>query len=102
MLEEKVRNNLYKIINQYYKILKSQYKRTEPTYKIEKEPSELKQNLLNYETSIFKNIENKHFSFTELFKLDKEIIYSLNPYETEILRIYVGIYDDKKNNQSKK
>lgn len=96
MLEEKVRNNLYKIINQYYKILKSQYKRTEPTYKIEQEPSELKQNLLNYETSIFKNIENKHFSFTELFKLDKEIIYSLNPYETEILRIYVGIYDDGK------
>lgn len=96
MLEEKVRNNLYRIINQYYKILKNQYRRIEPTYKIEQEPSELKQNLLNYEASIFKYIENKQFPFKELFRLKQERIYSLSAIETEILRIYVGIYDDGK------
>ena len=96
MLEEKVKNNLYKIINQYYKILKTQQKRIEPTYEIEKVPSELKLNLLNYETSIFKNIENKQFPFTELFRLKQERIYTLMPIETEILRNYVGIYDNGK------
>ena len=96
MLEDKVRKNLYKIIDQYYKILKKQYKRTEYSYKIEKIPCELKQNLLNYETSIFKYIEEKRIPFSELFKLKQEQIYSLNELETELLRNYVGIYDNGK------
>ena len=96
MLEERVRQNLYKLINQYYKILKKQYKRTEYSYKIEKEPTELKQNLLNYETSIFKYIENKKLPFSELFKMNQESVYSLSPFETELLRNYIGVYDNGK------
>lgn len=96
MLEEKVIQNLHKIINQYYKILKKQYKRTEYSYEIEKEPTELKQNLLNYETSIFKYIENKRLPFSELFKTDQETIYALNELETKVLQNYVGVFDDGK------
>lgn len=96
MLEERVRQNLYKLINQYYKILKKRYKKTEYSYKIEKVPSELKQNLLNYETSIFKYIENKRITFSELFKINQECVYSLSPFETELLRNYIGVFDDGK------
>ena len=96
MLEERVRQNLYKLINQYYKILKKRYKKTEYSYKIEKVPSELKQSLLNYETSIFKYIENKRITFSELFKINQECVYSLSPFETELLRNYIGVFDDGK------
>ena len=96
MLEDKVKQNLYKLINQYYNILKKQYKKIEPTYKIEKVPSELKQNLLNYEASVFKHIENKKIPFSELFKTNKEKIYSLSPFETKLLRNYIGVYDNGK------
>ena len=95
MPKEKVRQNLYKLIEQYYRILKKQYKKETHDYKIiEQVPSELKQNILNYETSIFKNIKLKQIPFTQLFNLNQKTIYALSPLETKILRNYVGIYDD--------
>lgn len=95
MPKEKVRQNLYKLIEQYYRILKKQYKKETHDYKIiEQVPSELKQNILNYETSIFKNIKLKQIPFTQLFNLNQKTIYALSPLETKILRNYVGIYDN--------
>ena len=96
MFEEKVRKTLYKLIEQYYRILKKQYKRTEFEYNMVEVQSELEQSLIKYETSIFKYIENKQLPFTELFRLNQERIYSLNEFETELLRIYVGVYDNGK------
>lgn len=97
MLEQEVLKNLYKLIEQYYRILKKQYKRRDYNYKqVEKKPDELKQSILNYETSIFKNIDQKQIPFTQLFQLNKKTIYALNPQETEILRNYLGVYDNGK------
>ena len=94
MLEERVRQNLYKLIEQYYKILKKQYKRTNLEYSMIEIPNEIKQSIENYEISIFKYINNKQILFTELFKLKQERIYTLNEFETELLRNYIGIYDN--------
>ncbi|MBP3920999.1 MAG: hypothetical protein J6D28_05490 [Bacilli bacterium] len=42
------------------------------------------------------DINEKNFPFIELFELDKQRVYNLSSLETEIIRIYIGIWDGGK------
>ena len=99
MLELKCLKNLYDIINNYYDKLKEDYKKEIK----QNEYNELKilhetkkQELFNYNISIYKNIEIKKIPFTELFNINNDTPYMLTSLETELLRHSIGLYDEGK------
>ena len=102
MLEEKTiiksLNNLYELIDNYYLTLQKKEKRNHnDNYEILKiENTELEQQVLDYQISIFTNTKNKKIPFTQLFDLNNDNPYMLNDIETEIIRQYIGIYTEGK------
>ncbi len=87
MIEENVikksLQNLYQLINQYYEKLKIKNKETGIT-----------QEMLDYDASIYRNIEYKLIPFTQIFDLNNDNPYILNYFETEVLRQRIGIYNN--------
>ena len=97
---EKSLYNLYKLINNYFIKIKNEYKKEPNTFKdSEQFHSKMRQKVLDYEVSIYKNMESKLLPFAQLFNLKKNNAYTLNDLETKILRLYIGIYT-KGNKQS--
>lgn len=102
--KKKSLENLYELFNNHYIRLKKQYEKelqSETYYDFVYNNSYIKQQLLDYEVSIYKNIKNKLIPFTEIFDLKNNNPYILNDFESEVLRTYIGIYNDGKK-QSKK
>lgn len=93
MIEEKVikesLQNLYDLIDNYY----NNY--------LEKNKSKNLQEYKLYQTSIYRNISEKLIPFTQIFDLKNENPYILTDFETEVLRNYIGIYNNGKK-QTKK
>lgn len=79
--------NLYDLINDYHEKLAKNNK---------KKKYGLTQEYLDYNASIYRNIETKLIPFTQIFDLKNENPYILNDFETEVLRHYIGIYNEGK------
>lgn len=92
---EKILKNLYELINNYYKHLRiTESKKLKTFAELKQMNSELEQELLEYEVSIYKNIENKLIPFTEILNLKEDCAYILTKLETESIRHYIGIYNE--------
>ena len=92
---EKILKNLYELINNYYKHLRiTESKKLKTFAELKQMNSELEQELLEYEVSICKNIENKLIPFTEILNLKEDCAYILTKLETESIRHYIGIYNE--------
>lgn len=94
-MKEKALCNLNDFITRYYKRLKKAFIKEQSLSNGEIEPynSEIQQLVLEYDASIYKNMANKKIEFDQLFK-NKNKAYSFKTTETEILKNYIGIYND--------
>ena len=92
---EKILKNLYELINNYYNNLRiTESKELKTFTQLKQMNSELEQELLEYEVSIYKNIENKLIPFTQILNLKEDCAYTLTKLETESIRHYIGIYNE--------
>lgn len=99
MLEFNCLKNLYEMINEFYKKIKIEYQkelRANKFDKLEIFHESNKQLLLDYKTSIYRNIYNKRIPFLELFNINNNNPYNLNKLEAELLRNYIGLYNEGK------
>lgn len=91
-------NNIYSLILSYQMALKQlKYEEIEEETKFENLKhfhKEYERKHLDFEISIYKNITNKLFPFTQIFDLKNETPYMLDSKETEIFRQYIGLYTD--------
>ena len=55
---------------------------------------EKRKELLDYEISIYKNLKYKLITFTQLFDENNLTPYLIDEKEAEILRDYIGLYND--------
>lgn len=97
-------DNLYTLIETYYVRLKQKYlkQKNKIEYQIiEYAHTKVQQQLLDYEISIYKNIKNKLIPFTQIFDLNNNNPYMLNDFETEVLRQYIGLYNEGKKQSIK-
>lgn len=91
--------NLNSLINEYYKKIKKDYQKEinkNKFDKLERIHGQKKQQLLEYETSIYKNIEHKKLAFIEILDTKNETPYIFTNLEAQILRHYIGLYDQGK------
>lgn len=92
---EKIINNMYNLINKFYRNLKISNNNEIKIYDdFKQENTDLEQVLLEYNASIYKNIEQKQLLFEQILDVREESAYTLTEIETEILRQYIGIYND--------
>lgn len=96
---DKLLKNIYTIINNYNNEIKQQY-RLEISNNLSDKMihfrSRIEQKKLDYEVSIFKNIEKKEIQFSELLDVHNDTPYTLNSFETKIFRTYIGMYNNGK------
>ncbi len=74
LMNDEVEKTDYESIKQSYSLIEKKY--------------------LDFEISIYRNIEKKHFPFTQIFDLENETPYILDSLETEIFRNYIGLYNN--------
>lgn len=96
---KKLIKNIYEILNNYKEKLKEQRiieinNRTNNGFSYYH--TDIEQKLLNYEVSIYKNIEKKEILFKQILNIANKNPYALNGFETEIFRTYIGMYSNGK------
>ena len=90
---EKVLYNLYELINECFDYLNYEYKKElRLCTEFKQINSEIEQQQLDYEVSIYKNIEQKLMPFTQIFNTKQPCAYTLTEKETKIIRYFIGLF----------